>query len=72
MILTGDTIVMLSGAKGLWGCTRVYVRAALKIFYCAQDGIVGVDAGYIFVTSDEACVIVVVGSGIYGLHKWEK
>ena len=28
--------------------------------------------GYIFVTRNEACVIVVVGSGIYGLHKLEK
>ena len=28
--------------------------------------------GYIFVTHNEACVAVVVGSGMYGLHKWEK
>ena len=60
MILTGDTIVMLSGAKGLWGCTRVYVRAARKIFYCAQDGIVGVDAGYIFVTRECLSFVVFV------------
>ena len=26
--------------------------------------------GYIFVTRNESCVIVVVGSGIYGLQKW--
>ena len=28
--------------------------------------------GYIFVTRNETCVAVVVGNGIYGLHKWEK
>ena len=32
----------------------------------------GMGMGYIFVTRNEASVAVVVGSGIYGLHKWEK
>ena len=35
-------------------------------------GVCGGCVGYIFVTRDEECVAVVVGSGIYGLHKWEK
>ena len=33
-------------------------------------GVCGGCVGYIFVTRDEECVIVVVGSGIYGLQKW--
>ena len=32
----------------------------------------GMGVGYIFVTCNETCVAVVGGSGIYGLHKWEK
>ena len=28
--------------------------------------------GYIFVTRNETCEAVVVGSGMYGLQKWEK
>ena len=39
-----------------------------------QMGLVvgGGGMGYIFVTRNETCVAVVVGSGMYGLHKWEK
>ena len=29
------------------------------------------EPGYIFVTRNETCVAVVVGSGMYGLQKWE-
>ena len=32
----------------------------------------GGDVGYIFVTRNEACVAVVVGMGMCGLHKLEK
>ena len=35
-------------------------------------GVCGECVGYFFVTRNEACVIVVVGMGIYGLHKLEK
>ena len=43
------------------------------IFITRKQWVVGGwDVGYIFVTRDEECVAVVVGSGIYGLLKWEK
>ena len=35
-------------------------------------GVCGECVGYFFVTRNEACVAVVVGMGMYGLHKLEK